>query len=412
MAQTKKSKQQIALEWLKREIIPQLVGQEPRVPIMRGLDVRQNKSGTPIGRLHFSADPDRDPEINPAWKQKERKAYTSQAAWDREMEIIDEAGGGERVFADTLLTYWDKIVIEDPSWEPDPEWVPGGGFDYGKTNPTAFERTFVDFDGTIIFAGEYYMPGKEIWQHVPDLRRMQGFEQIERIQADPSMFHGTNQQEQRPGHAQERAKSFADLYAEAGVTNLVPFGGLDRSDVSFAARLMLHWSDLDHRMPSVRIVCRKGLYQDKPQPGRYHWDCPNLLWELMVARRVKLTAQQLLSRNTSEAIVDKDNHARDAMKYLVMSMPEPSRKSLERRVTERVHSLQEEAKKRGVTSDDAATTAVLNYSKIMREEVEEDNPSTYCGGNASRLGPLIHRRLLREWRRGRPDPRRGSRYLR
>ncbi len=36
MAQTKKGKQQIALEWLKREIIPQLVGQEPRVPIMRG----------------------------------------------------------------------------------------------------------------------------------------------------------------------------------------------------------------------------------------------------------------------------------------------------------------------------------------------------------------------------------------
>jgi hypothetical protein len=44
MAQTRKSKQQIALERLKREIVPQLVGQEPRVPIMRGLDVRQNKA--------------------------------------------------------------------------------------------------------------------------------------------------------------------------------------------------------------------------------------------------------------------------------------------------------------------------------------------------------------------------------
>ena len=95
------------------------------------------------------------------------------------------------------------------------------------------------------------------------------------------------------------------------------------------------------------------------------------------------------------------------MKYLVMSMPEPSRKSLERRVTERVHTLQGEAIKRGVTTDEAATSAVVQYSKIMREEVEENNPSTYCGGNASRLGRLMHRRLLREWRRGRPDPRRG-----
>ncbi len=382
------------------------------IQVARGEQWRLTKSDILVVRDHYSVLPERDPEQNPEWKKKERRKYTAQAAWDREQEIIDEAGGGERVFADTLLTYWDKIVIEDPSWEPDPEWTSSGGFDHGKTNPTCMERTFVDFEGNIIFAGEYYMPGKEIWQHAPALKRMQGFDQIEMIQADRSMFDATNQQEQRPGHAQERGKSFADLYAEAGVTNLVPFGGLDRSDVSFTARLMLHWSNLDNRMPSVRIVCRKGLYQDKPQPGRYHWDCPNLLWELMVARRVKLTAQQLLSRNTSEAIVDKDNHARDAMKYLVMSMPEPSRKSLERRVVERVNTMREEATKRGVTSDEAATNAVLQYNKIMREEIQDDNPSTYCGGNASRLGRMMHRRLLREWRSGRPDPRLGSRYLR
>jgi hypothetical protein len=76
------------------------------------------------------------------------------------------------------------------------------------------------------------MPGKEIWQHAPAIKRMRDFERMEIVQADPSMFHGTNQQEQRPGHAQERAKSFADLYADAGVTNLVPFGGDDKSDVS------------------------------------------------------------------------------------------------------------------------------------------------------------------------------------
>ncbi len=252
-------------------------------------------------------------------------------------------------FVHRLHRNWDKIVIEDPAWEPDPDWVVTGGFDHGKTNPTALLRAYIGFDGTIIFAGEYYMPGKEISQHAPAMRRMRDFDRMENVQADPSMFHGTNQQEQRPGHSQERAKSFAELYAQAGVSNLLSFGGDDKSDVSFAARLMLHWADLDKRMPSVRIVCRKGLYQDKPQPGLQHRDCPNLLWELMVARRVKLTAQQLLSRNTSEAIVDKDNHARDAMKYLVMSQPEPSRKSLERRVVERVYTMQEEAKKQGVT---------------------------------------------------------------
>ena len=32
-----------------------------------------------------------------------------------------------------------------------------------QTNPTAMGRCYIDYEGTIIFAGEYYMPGKEIW---------------------------------------------------------------------------------------------------------------------------------------------------------------------------------------------------------------------------------------------------------
>jgi hypothetical protein len=42
----------------------------------------------------------------------------------------------------------------------------------------------------------------------------------------------------------------------------------------------------------------------------------------MRTRRVDLTAQQLLSQNISEAIIDKHNHARDAMKYLLTSHPD------------------------------------------------------------------------------------------
>ena len=381
-----------------REIADQLktLPAQTSLEVMHGLTLRKTANGVNVPRLHYSAHPDRDSELHPEWKTAERKDYPSQAAWDREQEIVDEAGGGERVFADILLSHWDKIVIQDEYWEPDPEWVVTGGFDHGKTNPTALERAYIDFEGNIIFAGEYYMPGKEISQHAPAIKRMRDFDRMEIVQADPSMFHGTNQQEQRQGHAQERARSFADLYVQAGVTNLFPFGGDDKSDVSFAARLMLHWSDLEHRMPSVRIVCRKGLYQDKPQPGLYQWDCPNLLWELMVARRVKLTAQQLLSRNTSEAIVDKDNHARDAMKYLVMSQPEPSQKSFERRVVERAQATIQRAKQEGATDDQAATMAVLNYTRLTHQAQEEDKPAiSYYGGNARRRIKMMEARRRR-----------------
>jgi len=97
-----------------------------------------------------------------ARKAHERRTYTSQADWDREQEIIDEAGGGELVFADTLVTYWDKIVITDPAWRPDPQWRVIGGFDHGKTNPTAMLRAYIDYEGVIYFSGEYYVPGKSV----------------------------------------------------------------------------------------------------------------------------------------------------------------------------------------------------------------------------------------------------------
>ena len=51
--------------------------------------------------------------------------------------------------------------------------------------------------------------------------------------------------------------------------------------------------------------------------------CPNLIWELSRARREQLSAQQLLTRNVSERVADKDNHnhLRDCLKYLVVSLP-------------------------------------------------------------------------------------------
>jgi len=375
----------------------ELAGKPPQTALLvrRGLTIRETKGGILVPRLHYSVAPSRDPELNPQWKLAERKVYTSQASWDREMEIVDQAGGGELVFADTLVTYWKKIVIEDPRWQPDPEWTVQGGGDHGKTNPTAIERAYVDFEGTIIFAGEYYQPGKEVWQHTPEIKRMPDFKRMDPCYFDPTAFDMTLQRSQRAGQAAERAKSIAELYQEAGIEVFSPFAG-DRSDVSFAARLQLHWADLENREPTVKIDCRN--YSETPQFGLHPWDCPNLLWELMRARRQKLSAQQLLIRNTSEAILDKDNHARDAMKYMVMSHPEPAQKSLERRVSERVAVIREKAVE--PNSDAAATMAVLQCQKIMREEeAEEMDEPFYYGGNARRIIQRLERRRRLGWGR-------------
>jgi hypothetical protein len=339
---------------------------EPQTPVevMRGLTVRRTSGGIPVVRLHYAAHPDRNPDMHPEWKAIERKLYTSEASWQREQEILDEAGGGELVFADTIITHWDKIVITDPAWRPDPRWRVEAAFDHGKTNPTALERFYIDFAGNLYFCGEYYMPGKEIWEHVPVIKQMADIRKIAACYADPSIFPQTLQQSQLPGKPAERAKSINELYVEQGIELFSPFA-MDRSDVSFAARVMAHWSNLETRQPSMRIVCRN--FSERPQPGLWNWDCPNLLWEMMRTRRVKLTAQQLLSRNTAEAIVDKDNHATDACKYGCMSHPEPTLKT--------AHELAAEAVKPLAEAGDL-TSAAIRYAQMMAEAQGSNRPAT------------------------------------
>ena len=81
-----------------------------------------------------------------------------------------------------------------------------------------------------------------------------------------------------------------------------------------------------------------------------------------------------MSRNLSEAIVDKDNHAADASKYIVMSHPEATKKSYDARVADRMQKAWKEK---------TPTEAMLLFSKIQEEEREADSPiiSSYYGGN-------------------------------
>jgi hypothetical protein len=52
---------------------------------------------------------------------------------------IDASGRGcqARLFAEILNRYGDKIIIRDRNFQIPPHWKRIGGFDHGKTNPTA-----------------------------------------------------------------------------------------------------------------------------------------------------------------------------------------------------------------------------------------------------------------------------------
>jgi hypothetical protein len=156
---------------------------------------------------------------------------------------------------------------------------------------------------------EYYQPGLTPQQHIYNLRRLPGFQDAP-IYADPSIFYRT--QAQSDGDF----KSVADLYIEAGLTNLCQ---AENAELAGIERILEHWHDLEYRDPTLRIVCRDDY--SRRRFGLFPNGCPNLLWELMRTRRAQLSASQLMRKNPTEAIVDKDNHLRDCLKYVVLSRP-------------------------------------------------------------------------------------------
>ena len=211
-------------------------------------------------------------------------------------------------------------------------WDYLGGFDFGKANPTAALVACVDHDGVIYVLREYYAPGMTPKQHKEYLDRFDDF-RAGPMYADPSMFFPTQAQ------ADGTFKALSAMFAEEGIyLAQAP----ERHELLGMERILAHWHNLDEREPTLKIVCPKQ-FQDLAKPDYRVWNsgCPNLLWELRRARREELTATQLQNKNPSEKIVDKDNHLRDCLKYLVLTLPEPAQKSLNQIIQERVRPLVE-----------------------------------------------------------------------
>jgi hypothetical protein len=307
-------------------------------------------------RLHYSA----DPELDANWVKTEKRKYTSQAAWDREQEIVHEAGGGELVFAETLNRYADKIIIRDPSFQMPPFWKTMAGFDHGKTNPTAFLLTRIDTDGTIYFVAEYYQPKLGPHEHLANLEQIPGFADASPILADPNIFYKSQAQ------SDGGFKAIADLYWEAGLSRLT--SAPENAEIAGMERMLEHWRDLEHREPTIKILCPTKYDYSRRRYGIFPDGCPNLLWELMRTRREKLTATQLMRRNPSEAIVDRDNHLRDCAKYVVLSLPRPS----EIPVAVTREKIVEEAFRNGTHA-----TVGIQVARFEEKNRDKDEPVSY-----------------------------------
>ena len=281
---------------------------------LKGLTTRITRGGLPVIRLHYSADPRKDPESGDLYPQllKGYPGGKDDPRWKKEMEIDYGALGGTRLFPK-----WEewlelgKIVI--PPFDPIGYRL-FGSYDHGSRHPACYLVHGVDSDGRLITLWECWgsmipatlmaevIKGQDIW--LPDGSRFAGNPYAGRetiIYADPSIEAKDLPNGRNPN------QSTSDIFRKEGVYFTPAKRG---EDLTVAGWLHGHfWRDPEN--PLYRITA----------------NCCQLIYEIGRQRFRDFSPKVALSKAQPEQLIDKDNDAWDSMKYFIQNFPPPVRKS-------------------------------------------------------------------------------------
>lgn len=280
---------------------------------MKGLVTRKTQSGYMVARVHYSADPDKDPETEQgrAWLGREIQGYMGgmkSPKWQREMEINFRAAAGRKVF-EGLEEIREKVLIkpfEIPDW-----WEIRGGYDWGKSNPFAYVEGTVGADSEKYVTYCAYGSGYEIPTQADFIKKSPHKSRVSLRYADPSIW--TEADAQRDGDYTSKQK----LFVEEGVTFVK-----GRTDDIAAVDLLiglLFDVYIDGEGREIRAP-KKNL------GIRIFETCLPLWDELINLRWDDFSPQVEQSRGKKETIKQVKNHAWDALKYWLLSWPQEGTK--------------------------------------------------------------------------------------
>ena len=273
---------------------------------LTGIQAGLSAEGVQVIRIHYSADPLKNPATadGAAWLKRELEGYRGETdpRWRKEMEIDFDAHGGQLLFPYMLEN--EKYLYVKPYSVEGVYKV--AGLDYGTRNPSAFE-VLAAGDQHISVVYEYYEPPKKAIENDEEFRQRKGYKNLcaaikkcpyfdgLTIYADPSLWNKTQESQDNKG-----LMSVADLFKGEGVELTPGQRGRD-----FAC-----YEHID-----------KDLWKEPKNPQfTIFKNCPWLWWELQRLRFGDYSATTQVNQNLQEKIVDKDNHAWDAVKYALSSL--------------------------------------------------------------------------------------------
>lgn len=199
-----------------------------------------------------------------------------------------------------------KHVIEP--FEIPQNWSKIMGLDHGYTNPTAMLWAAIDHDGSVYIYRELYKRETLIKDLCAEMRSLvgctpsnpRGTEKIDAIYIDPST---------KARRGQTGVSDFS-TYLEY-LPDYLP--------------LVLAQNDVSSGIDRVKTYLRDNPKTKKPRLFIFS-NCVNLIEEIGEYRWAELSSTQEGTKNQKEEPRKYNDHACDALRYLIMSRPDPSKK--------------------------------------------------------------------------------------
>lgn len=270
--------------------------------------------------LHYSSDPDKDPERNGKEWYENEKAGTLKATWLKEYEIDFATKSGKLIYGPEYCDFDPQIHLINSFEFPDPAEMLVS-LDFGQRHATACLVGIWTKNSELYIIDEYYKPA------IPSVSSREIFEKFEYL------FDLPPGKEMRDLSFRQKRDLARDKF---GIRVIDPSTGMknrtkvrDGEEIPYSVIEEFYdngWEfDLAQNDVNAGITrVREYLKVDENKKSHLYIfkdKCPKLCWELQNYRYKELSEAQERTRNESEEPVKKNDHAVDALRYMLMTRP-------------------------------------------------------------------------------------------
>jgi hypothetical protein len=266
--------------------------------------------------IHYSADPNKDPEREgKTWFENERKGVPLYS-WNKEYEIDFNTKSGKLVYGKEFCDYDENIhCINSFEFDKGELLI---SLDFGQRNPTCALVGLWTPDNKLYIIYEYYKPALP---SVSSREMMQQFKPY--FSAD--ITEKTLSEKRRIIDATFQIKVIDPTTRSKNRTKKIQGEEIEYSVIE---EFYDNGWEFEPGINAVEagITRVREYMQINPNDGRpslyiFKDRCPNLILELRKYRYKENTEQQAKTKNLSEEVVKKNDHAVDALRMMIMTRP-------------------------------------------------------------------------------------------